>query len=906
MQPNSPSNEVRGYEIAFLILLVAAWPLHAQVNPEATPPENTTAYTAPALSIPSGKQIQIPALGASSAVSLDLHIAEVQLENGSVLIRAIDVGDTLIVLLGESELQQISIHVVPGPPMFPPGFIPPQDIGNQTGSYELRYSSDRQQFENSIDLSSRSAPGETTQIHLVTATYTAVQTPTTFVPSAFYRITAQDKDLTLLDQTVNESPLTLQNVTVRGIHFRDGDWRFHAGYTTSATFADVLIPTEKEFAAGVSHSNTFGDFLTVTPGVYFLRSIDLATGLQRSAFVGSLRLNADLPSDWHLQAEAGESHNLAYSGQLRHESDVSKIYARIMDRKLDFPALRTSALPGLNGEFSWTQMLTSRLALFSGGSISDVDLNNIQQDSQNGFVNLRYKLTHSWSVTSGVSYGLFKTVGQFSAQTLTLPQQINFDRTHFGAGFEYQFATASDSFSNGSGLRQTMRGSFGRFQIGEYVDLQRDALSVSALFSELPALQIELQKLGISSITPDQLAILLQDAAFLQSLGLSGSTQIVTVPRRVQEGGDLSWSSNGIRPHQLSLAVIENHNQYATYNSHEYSFTGAYSKQLSPSNQMQLSWSLVKSDMNGSQVVSPLVSASFRHIFSHASPHYWKQKDDNLISGVVFIDSRRRGEYETGMEVIPKVTVILDGVRTASTDANGHFRFAGLSAGNHRVELQYRSEREHYFTSPQDTVATGGATVNFGVAFPKTDLWGYVEDDAGNGLANVKLEIVGASGAFTASTDRSGKFIVPDVQSGSYHLAVDPESIAFGYSTEDLAPIDVNMSASSFVHPVVKIPAVRVLTGTVTVYSPEAQRYIPVKGAEISIAKLERHVSTNATGRFLLAGLPAGDVEIKVVAGESSATHMVNMPVHPSTLHEDFKISSLTGEIVFSIASSTP
>jgi len=78
-----------------------------------------------------------------------------------------------------------------------------------------------------------------------------------------------------------------------------------------------------------------------------------------------------------------------------------------------------------------------------------------------------------------------------------------------------------------------------------------------------------------------------------------------------------------------------------------------------------------------------------------------------------------------------------------------------------------------------------------------------------------------------------------------------------------------------------------------------------VKGAEISIAKLERHVSTNATGRFLLAGLPAGDVEIKVVAGESSATHMVNMPVHPSTLREDFKISSLTGEIVFSIASST-
>src|SRR5205814_9287736 len=125
-----------------------------------------------------------------------------------------------------------------------------------------------------------------------------------------------------------------------------------------------------------------------------------------------------------------------------------------------------------------------------------------------------------------------------------LPQQVNFDRPHFGAGVQFMFSAASDSFSGGGGLRQTVRLNLGRFQIGEFLGWQKDAVSVASLYSQLPGLQQELQRLGITAITPEQLAGLLQDAAFLQSLGLSSQAQIVTVPHRLQEGGSLAWSSS--------------------------------------------------------------------------------------------------------------------------------------------------------------------------------------------------------------------------------------------------------------------------------------------------------------------------------------------------------------------------
>src|SRR5262249_40496458 len=153
------------------------------------------------------------------------------------------------------------------------------------------------QFENSLDLYSKTAD-KIRQLHVVSATLAGGIRPTSYVPSAFYRLTTQNMDITLLDQTVNNSPLTLENVVLRGFHMKADGLQFHGGYTDSANFANLFLPTEKEYAAGVGYTTILKDFLKVTPNLYFLRSVDLASGQQRSAAVGSLLFDVSFHSDW--------------------------------------------------------------------------------------------------------------------------------------------------------------------------------------------------------------------------------------------------------------------------------------------------------------------------------------------------------------------------------------------------------------------------------------------------------------------------------------------------------------------------------------------------------------------------------------------------------------------------------
>jgi protocatechuate 3,4-dioxygenase beta subunit len=855
------------------------------------------------ITVQAGKQTQIPASGATAAVSLDAHVADASVENGVLTILGVDPGDTRVIAFDQTGLQEILVHVTPGTPVYPPGFVAPPNPDSESDSYEFRFSSDRLQFENILDLFSRQTD-RTTQLHVVSATFAGQPDRASYVPSAYYRVTTPDSDITLLDQTVNDSPLTLQNVILRGLHFKDDGWQFHGGYTASADFADVFIPVEKEFAAGVSYTEVLKDYLKIIPSLYFLRSIDLADGQQRSGLIASLLLDIDFSPDWRVKSEIAYGRGIAFAGELAHSSPATKLSARLTKKDLDFPTVRSNSLPGLSADASWSQVLTNRMGLLSGATINHIDLNTIQQDSQSAYTSLRYRISHSWSAATGISYGSFSRLGYYSARTLTLPQQINFDRTRFGAGFQYQFATASDSFSSGAGFRETLRLTLGRFQIGGFLDSQKDALSIESLYSQIPGLQQELQRLGMTAVTPDQLATLLQNAAFLRLLGFSSQAQIVTVPRRLQEGASVIWNSIGARPHQLSLSYIESHNEFETSASTDYNFTGSYSKAIGASNQVQFSASVVKSDFIGQQQLTQVISASFRHTFSHA-PAILSLQRNTSIKGTVFIDARRLGVYENGMKTVARATVRLDGVRTTMTNSGGDYHFGGVSPGSHTIELQYASDRQHYFTTPQNTVTEGGSTVDFGIAFPATDLWGYIKDDAGDGLENIKLQITGASGNQVISTDSNGKFTLPDIQPGSYQIQVNPESVPMGYAPDDLIPVQVNITVNSASHPVIELPAIRILTGSVTIYDAAAGSYVPLKGAVVSIPKLARSMITNDSGRFIFGRLPAGDLEVTVVAGPYSCTHTINVPTHPVTLTDDFKVSLLSGKIAFTLTTAS-
>src|SRR5580698_2413597 len=375
------------------------------------------------ITVQAGKQTQIPASGATAAVSLDAHVADASVENGVLTILGVDPGDTRVIAFDQTGLQEILVHVTPGTPVYPPGFVAPPNPDSESDSYEFRFSSDRLQFENILDLFSRQ-PDRTTQLHIVSATFAGEPDRSSYVPSAYYRVTTPNSEITLLDETVNNSPLTLQNVILRGLHIKDGGWQFHGGYTASADFADVFIPVEKEFATGVCYTEILRDYLKITPALYFLRSIDLADGEQRSGLIGSLLFDVDFSPDWEVKSEVAYGRGIAFAAELAHLSLATKLNARLTKKDLEFPTVRSNSLPGLAGDASWSQVLTSRMGLLSGATINRIELNTVQQDSQSAYTSLRYKISQSWSASTGVTYGAFSRPGFYSAKTLTLPQQI--------------------------------------------------------------------------------------------------------------------------------------------------------------------------------------------------------------------------------------------------------------------------------------------------------------------------------------------------------------------------------------------------------------------------------------------------------------------------------------------------
>jgi hypothetical protein len=80
-----------------------------------------------------------------------------------------------------------------------------------------------------------------------------------------------------------------------------------------------------------------------------------------------------------------------------------------------------------------------------------------------------------------------------------------------------------------------------------------------------------------------------------------------------------------------------------------------------------------------------------------------------------------------------------------------------------------------------------------------------------------------------------------------------------------------------------------------------AGSYVPLKGAVVSLARLGKSVTTSDSGKFIFGGLPAGDLEVKVVAGAYSCAHTIDVPKHPVTLTDDFKVSSISGRIAFAL-----
>jgi hypothetical protein len=841
-----------------------------------------------------GHRLQIKIPGATGALSVDSELLDASGGGGFVNLTGRAPGRAEVLIVTPEGLKNIFVLVRRAPPSYPPGFVAPQSPNSEeSGSYEFRFASDRWQIQNRFDFTANKS-GHSTQIHFVNVNFLDGLTDhgRASLPSGFYRFATPCWNLTVMDEFITNSPLTINGAIVRGLHLGLGPWTVHAGYSSLATFSDFLIPTQREAAFAISHAFKLSPNSELVQNAYYFPTSPHTFTAGRPGGVGSLEYSFHQPHGLQLLGEIGFSHGIGAAADLQWADTNDHLHASFRQKPANFASLSVGNLPGSVSEFAWNREIKPSLTANTNFSDSHLILPTGTQTNLTSVANLQYKFLPHWSLATGTGYSAFsQSFGNASSSihSLSLPEQINFDSNHFGAGFQYQFTSTSGSLSPGHDLRGTARVSRGGLQLTGFVDRQTQALSVDSLYSQIPSLRLELQKLGVGVIGPAQLMALLQDNAFLLALGFSQQTTLNLVPSRLQFGASLNWTSQGTRPARLSLDFIRSRDRLLQGSVSNWIQSGSYTKSLTPTNELFLSYSWFRYSALGQAQHSPLVEIGLRHNFS-SLPGFVDFGSHGTLTGVVFVDDEMRGVYDPQMRVLPGAELVLDGWQRTRTDNHGRYVFARVPQGAHTVEAKFQSAMPHWFTTPSVVTLPINSSADFGITFARSELVGHLRNDAGLGVRGAEIEVIGPDVNLRAHCDADGRFGIPGLVPGEYQLRIDPNTVPDGYILEELNPLQVRLEKGVPQNVEFRIRAIRTLSGEVSYYDPKSGRYAPLVGALVKIPKLSLQITTNRMGRFVFLDLPTGNYALTIFDKKLALTRVVSIPTEPIELQETFRI----------------
>jgi hypothetical protein len=832
--------------------------------------------------------ISVPAPGALAAYSLDDFYAEVRTRDETLTIFGKNSGLAHVVAVVPDGTKTLEVRVLPAPPSYPPGFVPPVSAlaASESGGYESRYTSGPSQLENIIDFTRREGD-RSVRFHLGgTFLLTPVVGRTTFgLSSAFYQIQTPRRDITVLDQFMTNSPLTVDGAIVRGFHFRQGGFLFHAGYASLATFENFILPSQKEGVIGVGYRISVGDHARLMPNFYFFPGRPASDHIGQRGSVASLVYDYERRKNLGLLAEAGFSRGMGGAARFHFYGARDQLSADLRYEPIQFASLSFNSLHGLYSGAEWTRYLTPHLTStlsFTGDhyTLPSLDLTNVVSS-----LTLQFQLSRRWSLISGANYGSSKPHNPPGPAifTLGLPIGVSLYSTHFQSSFLYQYSRNSTALLRSDEFRASMGTHWSGFRLSGFVDRQTQAPTIDFIVAGVPGLQDALDRLGISATTPEQIALALRETAGLANQGFIEGVNINLRPVRLQAGTDLTWSNRHPSRQEIHLSLLYNRSELLQGGNQTAIGTLSYSLKFRHVNEFFASLSLLRSNTAGTPDwrTSPLVEISIRRQFVGA-PNFIIPRRRGTISGVVFADDGATGTYRPGGPTLSDVEVILDNTRRIRTDHTGHYLFPGVSYGSHFVEVVYRSTSPFFFTTASRVQSEVDTEVNFGVGLSSARLFGFVRSDAGIGLSGIEISISKGPQHFSAPTDSDGKFRVQGLSDGEYDVKVDTDSIPPGYSLTALETQRTNVEAAVPAQMAFTLKAIRNISGRVTIYDRASQQDIPVSGVTVLLRELSEASVTDENGVYLFRDLPAGSYRVFVSYQGKESQRDVVLPDAPA------------------------
>jgi hypothetical protein len=842
------------------------------------------------------KKITMPVAGAIAAYSLNLRCVEASANDGIVTVFGAGTCDTWIVVITNKGTKSLQVHVVLPPPSYPPGFMPPEETGEGRGvsRYEFRYISDPGEVQNTFDSIQRQG-SFTTHMHVSgVAPFSPTGTESAWsFPYLFYDISSPRFGMTLFDQIMTNSPLTVDNTLVRGFHLRFGRWQFHAGYSSVLTFQNVLLPLQKEGVVGVGYSLPVSGHASLTANFYSIQAPTKDSAAQ-SGQIATLAYEYQPSENFDFLTEFGYSRGPAVAMRLLSSRVGDRWIGHFRYEPGRFANLGINNFHGTFGDLSWYHQLTDKFS-------SSLDLSeqhyNLPQLRQTNFVSglqLEYRPVRQWMLSAGGSYSLFRPSSKNFPKIngLNFPVGIDFDSLHFGAGFQYAYTHNSPEDRGGQEFRGSVRGGGRGVYASAYFDRQTQTPTLGFILQQVPGLQQAMAELDLQATSPAEISQLFENNLTLQNLGLLNGLAINLSPVRTQWGTNLDWSGRSSGRQRLRLSLMDEHIETLESAVGTVIGTITYSRQLGFDNTLNVSFSAYRTSTAGlSSSIHPQAEVTFQHQF-HSAFGLFMGGQRGVITGTVFQDKAGTSTPGPNSPPLTGVQVVLDGTRRAKTDSRGRYQFSRIPYGLHTVEVFFKSTRPFFYTTPSKVETEINSKIDFGVTFAMGRLFGVLRNDAGLGVANVRVIVASAQHRYDTTTGDDGQFSVAGMRNGSYQVSAVPDSLPPGYLLNGLKPAQVEIEAGTPAHIDLTLQAMRSISGRVRWFDPRNGMFVPVPGVTLRIGALGLESTTDPEGRYLFRQLPMGSWEIRLEVNGKDYVRTDSLGAAPEFLQNvDFDIS---------------
>lgn len=818
--------------------------------------------------------VTVPVAGATAVFAVDPSVAEVLLDAQTVVVRGVRPGTTTVTTVG-ADLGHFRVQVVPAPR---PGATPAWGArAGGSGTFDLAFDSALGQLRAGLTASG-AADGRTYQgsIALVGSLPGVAAAATRQGPLALAAASMTVRDahgrLTLLDEYVQVSPLSVSGVTLRGAHL---DWRglrLHAGFTSFVRYRDLLLLTDAVYAAGGSFRVAVDEAWQLVPTVFWYSQ---TVGTGAPGLMGSLMLERRRDGDpLRVRAELGLGRDDAGAGafELGWRGRTTDASLQLLHRPRNFASLRADGTPGTSVDARLRQQLAERLTVGASAQARRQDLGGVAPESASATVDVRHA-SGRWSVTNGVTASHLRADPSAAPlRSVTWPLSLGYAGEVLGGTATYRPRWTVGSQRLGHGGRIGLYVGPAALRASVHGDLQQDAPTLDVILRDAPELERLLVELGLEAQDTDALrALLVENGALLQQGYLEGLT-LRLAPWRFSSGLDVTWRAQDASRAQLRLQALLRHDAGVTRTRQTTLAALTASRHLFGPVEGTVSVSYWQQDpLQGVSQPRWSFAVGVRGRLDSLAA-LTRPFAPRTIRGTTFQDEDGSGAATPEELPRPGTRLLLDGVREAVTDARGEFRFDEVPDGPHQLTVVLAAGE--FITTPLP-VARPGDRLRIGVAQAPARLGGVVRGDGGEPLAGVRVLVRGPGGERALVTDGSGAFRF-EGEEGLYGVSVDLRSLPHGYDFTRLRTEGVAMAVDRPGAVAFELPAQRTVSGRV-----EARRSLPT---HVLLRELGRSAPVGPDGAFVFRGLPAGRFTLVAWIDGVRAERVVQLPRRPALI----------------------